>query len=636
MNGFDIFRINCWLEDLEDYNYETSILVTAFEYILHKDNLEQPRKEIYEYITKKLGIKLQYNDFTKFLDSSDDVEISALEDDVLIKLKDSSIQKFRERFEKFNIDKHINDFATIKSLSEENKATIKDILLKSLYVNINSFVVTDLKTLISESIKSEFDQDDIDIFNQFLEWESPEKNKSIYSLFSKAIEFAILTSGRGISTISKDIFKNKTYYLDANVIIRALGVDGNERQESIISVLESCSHDGIKFKIGKCTSDELYGIVNKRSRDIKKKTNSDSEEFISTIIDDLPFNNSFETDYLKKRKSGKVSSPNNYRLSIEQELEKFVDKFALKVEVIKNIPAQQITQLTNKLYDSKQNDYNRKYYSKGAALVDAKNILHVRNIRDHNNYNYKDIKSFYLTTDGTLNEIIGNENPDAVSETILPSQLFVIHNSFHKTTTEQDYKDFIKFIKIRKTDFKLPGTEIFNYIEQIRTVTSDPKDISSTLRAYANYKFQHRDKYKEKEDKIIPIKEFTTSLLEKELNSSREIKTIYSNAQKEGLAKLPKLFKLSTRISYFFEILILIIAAILVYLLNISTNTFLYVIGGVVLFRIILFALKDKFGFHRNIRNYIFVYLSKRTDFIKVHKKDKEYAKTVEEMKNTT
>lgn len=636
MNGFDIFRINCWLEDLEDYNYESSILVTIFEYLLHNDNLEQPRKEIYSYITKKLGIKLQYNDFTHFIDNSEDVELTAIEDDVLIKLKDSSIQKFRERYEKFSIDKYINDFGSKKALLPSKISIIKDILLKSLYVNINSFVVTDLKTLISESIKSEFDQDDIDSFNDFLEWKNNEKNKAIYSLFSKAIEFAILTSGRGISTISKDIFINKTYYLDANVIIRALGVDGAERQASILSVLESCSHDGVKFKIGKCTSDELYGIVNKRSKDIKKKTNSESEKLLSTIIDDLPFNNSFETDYLKKRRDGTVSSPNNYRLTIEQDLEKFVDKFSLKVEVIKNIPAYQITQFTNKLYDSKQNEYGRRYYSRGAALVDAKNILHVRNVRDHNNYNYKDIKSFYLTTDGTLNEIIGNENPDTVSETILPSQLFVIHNSFHKTTTEQDYNDFVKFIKIRKTDFKLPGAEIFNYLEQIRTVTSDPKDISSSLRAYANYKFQNRNKYKEKEDKIIPIREFTASLLEKELSSSRVFTNVYAKAQKEGLEKLPKLFNLSTQISYAAELLILVIAAIIVYIINKSTTTLIFVIGALVLFRIILFVLKDKFGFHRWIRNKIFDFYAKRTDFIKVHSNDKEYAKTIEKMKNGT
>lgn len=633
MNGFDIFRINCWLEDLEDYNYETSILVTTFEYLLYKDNREQPSKEIYSYITKDLGIKLQFKDFTGFIDHSEDVELTAIEDDVLVKLKEASIQKFRERFEKFSIDKHIEKFSELKKISPEST---KEILLKSLYININSFVVTDLKTLISESVKSEFEQDEIDHFNEFLDWDNEEKNKAIYSLFEKAIEYAILTSGRGISSISKDIFTNKTYYLDANVIIRALGVDGEEREESILSVLESCNHDGIKFKMGKCTSDELYGIINRRSKDIKKKTNSESETILASIIDELPLNNSFETDYLKKRKAGSVSSPNNYRLTLEQKLERFVDNFSLTVEVIKNIRTTDITQMTNKLYDAKQNDYNRRYYSKGAALVDAKNILHVRNIRESNNYNYKDIKSFYLTTDGTLNEIIGNDNPNAVSETILPSQLFLIHNSFHKTTTQEDYTDFIKFIKMRKTDFKLPGNEVFGYLEQIRAVTSEPEDISSSLRAYANYRFQNRNDFKEKKEKIVPIKEFTATLLEKELTQSRKISDVYHNALKEGIDKLPELFKTSSYLAYLVELLILVGAALILYFINRSTSTILYVILGMLGFRLILLALKDKFGFHQWIRNGIFETLAKRTNFAKVHKDDTTYKEEIEKLKNAT
>lgn len=635
MNGFDIFRINCWLDDLEDYNYETSILVTTFEYLLFNDNTEQPRKEIYNYITETLGIKLQYQDFTSFIDKSEDVELAAIENDVLVKLKESSLEKFRERFDKFSIDNHILNFISAKNISDSGIDDIKEILLKSLFININSFVVTDLKTLISESIKSEFDQSKIDLFNDFLIWENLDKNKAIYSLFSKAIEFAILTSGRGISTISNDIFTNKTYYLDANVIIRALGVDGEERKASILSVLESCNHDGIKFKIGKCTSDELYGIVNKRSKDIKKKTSSESEDILSSIIDDLPLNNSFETDYLKKRKDGKVKSPSNYRLTLEQELEKFNEKFSLQVEVIKNIPAFQITQLQKKLYDAKQNEYGMRY-SMGAALVDAKNILHVRNIRDHNNYNYKDIKSFYLTTDGTLNEIIGNDNPDAVSETILPSQLFVIHNSFHKTTTEQDYNDFINFIKLRKTDFKLPGAEVFNYLDQIRAVTSDPNDIKSSLRAYANYRFQNREKFKEKSETIIPIKEFTATLLERELSTRRADSGEYQKAKKQAIGNLTKQFKIAIRLAYGIELILLLIAATLLYFLNSSNLTTTYILIGLILFRLFLFALKDKFGFHKSIRNWSFELLAKNTSFFKVYPKDSDFLNRLEEMKNAT
>ena len=474
----------------------------------------------------------------------------------------------------------------------------------------------------------------IDLFNEFLVWGNIKKNKAIYSLFSKAIEFAILTSGRGISTISNDIFTNKTYYLDTNVIIRALGVDGEERKASILSVLESCNHDGIKFKIGKCTSDELYGIVNKRSLDIKKKTNSESEVILSAIIEDLPLNNSFETDYLKKRKEGKVKSPNNYRLTLEQELEKFIEKFSLQVEVIKNLPHYQITQLQNQLYNAKKNEYGIRY-SMGAALVDARNVLHVRNIRDLNNYNYKDIKSFYLTTDGTLNEIIGNDNPEAVSETILPSQLFVIHNSFHKTTTNQDYNDFIKFIKLRKTDFKLPGSEVFNYLEQIRSVTSNPEDIKASLRAYANYRFQNKDKFKDRVETIVPIKEFTTSLLEKELDERRNDSEKLQNSKRQAIHKLPNQFKLAIRIAYGLELVLLLIAAFFLRILNSSTTVTVYIIIGLVLYLLLLFALKDKFGFHKYIRNWSFDRLAKSSSYYKVYPNDDKFLERIKEIKNS-
>lgn len=634
MNEFDIFRINCWLEDLEDYNYETSILVTTFEYLLHKDNLEQPRKEIYAYITKVLGIRLQFGDFSRFIDLSKDLEITAIEDDVLIKLKEDSIQKFRERFEKNTIDKFIDEYAAQNELISKQSQSIKEILLKSLYININSFVISDLKTLISDSIRTGFKQEEIDDFNKFLDWENTEKNKAIYSLFSKAIEFAILTSGRGVSSISKDIFTNKTYYLDANVIIRALGVDGEERKDSIISVLESCNHDGIKFKIAKSTSDELYGIVNKRSKDIKRKTSSDAEQILTSIIDDLPLNNSFETDYIKKRKSGKVLSPNSYRLSLEKELEAFSDKFSLTVEKIKGIPNYEITQLTNELFDAKHNDYSRRYYTKAAALVDAKNILHVRNVRSSNNYNYKDIRSFYLTTDGTLNEIIANENPETVSETILPSQLFVIHNSFHKKTTEDDYNDFIKFIKLRKTDFKLPGNEVFNYLDQIRKVTSDPDDITSSIRAYANYKFQNREEHKDSKEKIIPIREYTASLLEQELSSSKLITDKYRDAQVTAINRLPGLFSISKNMAYAIEFMILLISAITLYFVSKNTSTVLWIVAALILFRLILFILKDKFGFHVKMRNKIFQKLAKRQNYYKVHPEDDQYLMEISKFKN--
>lgn len=632
MNGFDIFRINCWLEDIEDNEYDSSIVAIVCEFLMSNDNKEQLRNVIFDYIRKVLGIKINYDNYEKIIDENEHFVKESTDDDILVKLKDDSVQKFRERYDKYSIDFYITKFCERPNYQgqEEN---IKNVLLKSLYININSFAVADLKTLISESVKSEFSQKEIENFNAFVDWNSLQKNKTIYALFSKLIEFAILTSGRGISTISDKIFINKTYYLDTNIVIRALGVDGEQRQESIISIIESCNHDGIKFKLSKVSYDEIYKNLNKRTTDIKRKTSTDSESILCKIIEDIPINNSFETDYIKKRKDGKVSSPNHYRLNLEKGFQSFCDKYKIEVEPIKGIKQYELAQLQKKLFNVKQKEYGRYSYSMGSAFVDAKNILHVRQVRGQNDYNYRDIKSFYLTTDGTLNQIATNENPNSIPETILPSQLFIIHNSFHKKEREEDYADFTKFIKMRRTDFNLPGQEVFNYLNQVRESSSNPDDIISSLKAYANYRFENRFNKPEKGGKLIPLKEFAANLLEKQLGESRIKLNQFENARQNAIDKLPKLIKTASYLSYLIEVIILSIASIGLSLITTKIATFATIITGIVLFRIILLLMKDKFGLHKTIRNYIYTKIVKTQIFIKVHPTDSEYLEKIEEIK---
>lgn len=633
MNEFDLFRINCWLEDIEDNEYETSIAAIICEFLMSHDNKEQLRNDIFDFIRRKLGIKINHDHYINIIAENNNFILEPTEDDILIKLKDESVQKFRERHDKFSIDAFINQYCEERKII--NKAdSIKSVLLKSLYKNINSFAVADLKSLISESIRTEFDQEEIELFNSFLDWENNLKNKAIYALFSKSIEFAILTSGRGVSSISNKIFINKTYYLDTNVVIRALGVDGEQRQESIISIIESCNHDGIKFKLAKVSYDEIYKNLNGRTNELKKKTTPDSEGILCNLIDDLPLNSSFETDYLKRRKAGIVSSPNNYRLSLEKLFHSFCDKYKIEIEPIKGIRQSELARLQKRLFERKHNKYGRWSYTMGAALVDATNLLHVRQVRDHNDYNYKDIKSFYLTTDGTLNEIAIDENPDLIAETILPSQLFVIHNSFHKVEKEEDYADFIKYIKMRRTDFNLPGQEVFSYLNQIRETSSNPEDIVSSLKAYANYRFEHRFNKLEKEEKLIPLKEFASNLLEKELGESRIKINQLDRARKQAILRLPKLMKISFIASYVFEVVLLSSIAIIISLLNTSLKAFSMIIIGIVVFRVVLLLMKDKFGVNKAIRNLVFDNLIRREAYFKIHREDADYQEEIKKIKN--
>lgn len=632
MKEFDIFRINCWLEDLDDQKYESSIKAIIYEYLMSSTNFENTKNGVFDYITKELGIRLDYDKFTKIVNSDENFLLEPNENDIYVKLHDETVEKFKERIEKHSIETYIRLFCEERGIQESSES-IKNLLLKSLYININSFTVSDLKTLISKKIEEETRPEEIDIFNSFLDWKNDDKNKSIYALFSKSIEFAILTSGRGISSINETLFSNKTYFLDTNIVLRALGVDGPQRQESTLSIIKSCNKDGIKFKISKFTYDEIYKNLNNRTKDIENKTSPQNEKLLTEIIDELPFNNSFETDYLHKRKERKVSSPNNYRLSLEKGFQKLCDQFNIVTEPIKGVKESDLENLKEFLLEQKKKRLGKWAYSLGAALVDAKNILYVRLLRGQNNYNYRDIKSFYLTTDTTLNDILVDLNKDLIAETILPSQLFVIHNSFHKKTDEEDYSDFIKFIKVRRTDFKIPGQEIFSLIEQIQETTTDKDDIISSLKAYANYRFENRDRKENHSGQVLTIKEFTKTQLEKELGKARQEAFQLDAARNIAIIRLSKLFKRSTWFSYIVEIFVLSIVGIATSILNKNVGTTIVIILGVVFVRIALFIWKDKFGINQWIRNYLFDVQIYYESYYKIHSEDTEYIAKIEEMK---
>ena len=108
MNGFDIFRINCWLEDIKDNNYEESIKIIIYEYLLSKDNEEQLRNEIYDFIRNTLGIRINYERFVKIIDkeNANDLLLESIDDDILIKLSDKALHTYKERTNKYSIYKY--------------------------------------------------------------------------------------------------------------------------------------------------------------------------------------------------------------------------------------------------------------------------------------------------------------------------------------------------------------------------------------------------------------------------------------------------------------------------------------------------------------------------------------------------
>ena len=116
-----------------------------------------------------------------------------------------------------------------------------------MYENINSFTISNINSIIPIEAEKNYSKEEIKYFNDFLDDNNNDKNIALFNVFLKAIEFAILTSGKGVKEFTKGVFEGKEYLLDANIIFRLLGVGGNERKESLINLISICNYQGIKF-----------------------------------------------------------------------------------------------------------------------------------------------------------------------------------------------------------------------------------------------------------------------------------------------------------------------------------------------------------------------------------------------------
>lgn len=492
---FDLFRLNCLLNDREANDLKKITTSLVCEFLYEGNNEEKPKKEIIVYLTSILKVSLDFDLLDSLLGNNKYFELSPSENDIVIKLTASKYSEIDSKIKDHSIDVYIEKFLGDKNIEKTYIETIKSILYSSVYDNINSFATDNLLSILSKGAHEKYQPYEIELFNNFLEYDSHEKNTALYNVFLKAVEFALITSGRGVNKLTKDIFKDKVYVLDTNVIFRILGVGGKERQECCINLIKTCINDGVKFGYTAHTFNELR---RKLEQIVQVFTRAESNNQIQVIADLVEegmdmFNQDFIVHYSQLRSAKAVHNPSQYELKILTDFKILCKK--MNIDLINghvNFEEKSITKLAQELFKRKKKIRNK--YSNLAAQVDAYNILYVRNKRGSNNYNYSDVKSFYLSTDKSLNNILNEISEVKIPETIMPSQLFLIHHSFSEVDEEVDYELFLKFLKRRTSEFKYNGKDILNYISKVRMQTQDPEYLSEVLTTYADQRYKFSNK----------------------------------------------------------------------------------------------------------------------------------------------
>lgn len=622
MNDFNLFRVNCFLNDVDSVDYNAAVLSIVCELLYENGNDELSMSNCFQTMKKDFSLKLDYDSFCTLISKSTYFKSVPSSDEELIMLTQQKYKKVEEKINTESIIHYIEMYGQDNELSQEVTENIKNLLYQSIYENINTFSTDNLKSILTNKISDNFNQADIDAFNDFLDWNNRAKNDSLYRTFSMAVDFAIVTSGRGIKKITKNVFSNKTYYLDTNIILRLIGVGGAEREESLNSLMRSCIHDGINFKYSLATRRELTETIKGNCERIRAMLDNQSLEVLNELTKDgtIKLNQSFETHYVKLRQLGKVTSIESYRLRLLAKFEQIQETFNIQSEAITDSfrPAQ-VNRLTEILLKAKTKNNLR--YSRKAARVDAINIVHVGKIRGSNNYNYADVKSYYLTTDRNLNKIL-LDRTKTIAETILPSQLFLLHRSYADNPQEEDYTTFVKFLKRRNTEFKLDGSQVLKHIRDVRRYSDEPEMIKSTIKAYIQSMYD-ASPMEIKEERSI--RKYTENLLGEKISEGEKYRKKYYQALDKAVEAIPTKFKQASYLANIIELSIIILLGSLTLLINSTQPGLIVALAIMVIGFIVNFGFRARLGFHNKLKAELYFWLTNISSFARSFPSDQEY-----------
>lgn len=155
----------------------------------------------------------------------------------ILSLTENRKIKIQSKLDENTIEYFI-DLYFAKENTPDSSKSLKELIYRFLY-DILSSNVESFKKLIDKDNTIEalinvdshnYKPEERELINDFLKWDNTEKNKSIFDIASFAIEYCLI-SNHSKQGLDLNSLKNKSFYLDTNVLFRALGINGDDRKK---------------------------------------------------------------------------------------------------------------------------------------------------------------------------------------------------------------------------------------------------------------------------------------------------------------------------------------------------------------------------------------------------------------------
>ncbi len=502
------------------------------DFILNNYNLHIDEAEINEIITAE---------------KQESFLVIYIDDKQVVSLEEKRKVQIQRKIEEHTIDYFIDLYLEEKEISE-NTQGLKDLIYRFLYdilsTNVESFKkLLDKENSIEALINVDshnYTPEERDFINCFLKWDNADKNKSVFDIASFAIEYC-LVSNHNKQGIELNNLKNKIFYLDTNVIYRALGINGEDRKKRSMTFLNRFKESNTKLIISKYTDKEFKNTIDYY---VERLGNKPFKNEVNPSLFRHPYFSRLKDiyNYYYQWRIGKQNhSLELFKADVLAKYREFCTKMDIPVDY-KNVLNEDDVQTSETLKDyissintHKSSDANSGNYN--GYEFDGKNVLLLENLRDSKDHSIFDTKHFFLSTDQSLRRWDfqrGNRAPLV----IMPSQWMSLLLRYQARTTD-DFKSFVSFLNLPIPEKQISSKNIHNVLAGIAEVTSNFEQQAYIVEQLVELGFEKiMQKTHDAEELYELTIETSEGILEKKLKELEEKQGAEAKASNDRIQKL--------------------------------------------------------------------------------------------------
>ena len=414
--------------------------------------------------------------------------------------------------QKKTLEEFIHQYLQDNKLDEEKGECIMQYLYNMFTNNVDSFEkLLQAKKVSVEGFNKSVAPEDAIIINGFLDWNNDEKNIEIFNLACYALEYCMLTANKS-SHFSLDSLRNKTFYLDTNIIYRAIGINGEDRKKRTHLFLSKFKSLNNKVKLTKCTLEEFEKSVNSY---IKKLRKSETPAIHSSVYSEYVTMDDIWRYFHVWRGHRSNGTVDYFASFLQSEFQGICKSYDIEIDDNQPFVINECKDELNGNAASIRGLSEKKTFE--TAYYDAQNIKWVERRRNGSDKSIFDAKYYLLSSDNGLRFWDVRYHSKNAPVVIMPSQWLSIILRYMERTND-DFKSFVCFLNI-KTDFDVMPEEQIHYILQgISEVTTDVEQQSFFLRTIVENDFKNGAK----DLSSVQIKQIAKKSAERLLQSQLE------------------------------------------------------------------------------------------------------------------